>query len=80
MIAVTSRSRNAIETPRTTFVLPKDAVSCVASRRTRAVGDVALALGVTAGDGARDRSVATAAEPGTRCETGGKADDKDDSD
>src|SRR5688572_22355094 len=80
MIAVTSRSRNAMDTSRTTFEVPNRAESPAVSRRTRAVAVVPQAAGRVATEGWRGSSVATAAEAGARGETGGNADDKDDPD
>src|SRR4030095_5858492 len=80
MIAVTSRSRNVIETPRMTSTAPKNALSPVASSRTRVVsaatGDAAEAVG----RGTRGDSVATTTESGARREAGCKADDEDNAD
>src|SRR6476661_9810382 len=77
MIAVTSRSRNVIETPRTASADPKNALSVVASRRIRSAPCAAGGATVAVGRGARGGSVATATESGARCKAGGQADDED---
>src|SRR5687768_4198101 len=79
MIAVTSRSPNAMATLRTTSAAPKNALSDDASRRTRAAAAAGCPAGVAAvGRGTRGDSVSTTAESGARREAGCKADDKDD--
>jgi len=77
MIAVTSRSRNVMETWRTTSAAPKNALSRLASRRTRAGPPTAAAGADAVGRGTRGDSVATTAESGARRETGCKADNED---
>ena len=78
MIAVTSRSRKVIETPRMTSDVPKNALSPLASSRTRSVAlGSAAARAAGVGRGARGESVATAPESGTGREAGCKADDED---
>ena len=77
MIAVTSRSRNVIETPRTASADAKNALSAVASRRIRWPPRLRGARLWRSGRGARGGSVATATESGARCKAGGQADDED---
>src|SRR4051794_24612237 len=78
MIAVTSRSRNVSDTPRTTSAAPKNALSDLASRRIRAGPLAAAATGAVAvGRGTRGDSVATTTESGACREAGCKADDED---
>jgi hypothetical protein len=62
MMAVTSRSRNAIETPLTTSDDPKNALSEAAFKRTRASDGGASAFGATVGRGTRGDSVAATSE------------------
>src|SRR5512138_1402398 len=80
MIAVTSRSRNAIDTPRMTSAVPKNALTPLASSRTRASASGCAAGAAGAGRGTRGDSVATAPESGPGREAGRKADDEDNAD
>src|SRR5262245_45679891 len=77
MTAVTSRSRNVIETPRTASADAKNALSVVASRRIRSASAAGGGAGVAVGRGARGGSVATATKSGARCKAGCQADDED---
>src|SRR5580765_1147804 len=77
MIAVTSRSRNAMEAPRMTSAEPKNALSAVASRRIRSAPAAGGGAAVAVGRGARGGSVATTTESGARRKAGCKADDED---
>src|SRR5688572_29442372 len=78
MMAVTSRSRNSIETPLTTSDDPKNALSDAAFRRTRVCVGGASTFGATVGRGTRGDSVAATSESRARGPAGCKADDKDD--
>src|SRR4029079_1052946 len=81
MIAVTSRSRNVMDTPRTTSAEPKNALSAVASSRIRASSaEAGTRWAGAVGRGASGESVATATESGARREAGCKADDEDNAD
>src|SRR5678815_4217148 len=77
MIAVTSRSRNVIETSRTASADPKNAQSALASRRIRSAPAAAGGATAAVGRGARGGSVATATKSGARCKAGCQADDED---